>query len=104
MTRFWGPIGINRGVITESPGVIKQDIHEVEVSGEIRSQRLSWQNAGMRDKLNIRHVLSIVTPEDSEIDFTEVVYIVWKGRKWAVTSIEYKRPRVELSFGGLYNG
>jgi len=47
--------------------------------------------------------LSIITPEDSIINFTEVVYIWWQGRKWSVRSIEYKRPRIELTLGGLYN-
>ncbi len=104
MTRYLGTIGIKRGSEETSPGIHDITIEDVEVTGEIRNVGAKWQNAGMRDSVTARHVLSIVTPEDSMIDFTEVVYIVWQGRKWSVINIEYKRPRVELRLGGLYNG
>lgn len=104
MSRYRGSIGINRDPVETAPGIFTAVIDEVEVSGEIRSIGARWQNAEMRDSVVARHVLSIVTPEDSIINFTEVVYIVWQGRKWSVVSIEYKRPRIELTLGGLYNG
>jgi len=104
MSRFWGSIGISRGPVETAPGVFKQNIEEVSVTGEMRQLHLRWPQAGMREGLSAKHVLSVVTPEDSVIDFTEVVYIVWQSRKWSVTSIQYKRPRVELTLGGLYNG
>ncbi len=104
MTRFRGNIGINRGPEETDPGVYAKIIDEIEVTGEIRGLSTRWQNAEMRDSLRARHVLSIITPEDSIINFTEVVYIWWQGRKWSVVSIEYKRPRIELRLGELYNG
>jgi len=105
MSKFRGSIGINRGTVeTDSPGVFEREIEEVEVTGEIRNIGARWQNAEQRDTISARHVLSIVTPEDSIINFTEVVYIVWQSTKFSVTSIEYKRPRIELALGGLYNG
>lgn len=104
MTKFRGNIGINRGPEETDPGIFVQEIVEVEVTGEIRGLGARWQNAEMRDSLRARHVLSIITPEDSIVDFTEVVYIWWQAQKWSVVSIEYKRPRIELRLGGLYNG
>jgi hypothetical protein len=104
MARYWGVIGINRGPVQTSPGILTPKIEEVQVSGEMRQERLNWPQAGMREGLSARHVLSVITPEDSDIDFTEAVYISWQGRKWSVTSIQYKRPRVELSLGGIYSG
>jgi len=104
MTRYRGSIGINRAHTETAPGIFQATIEDIEVTGEIRSIGARWPNAGMQDGLKARHVLSIVTPEDSDVDFTEVAYILWKGRKWDVISIEYKRPRVELGLGGLYNG
>jgi hypothetical protein len=103
MSKFWGPIGINRGFQETGPGIIDNVIEEVYVKGEIRNVKASWSQQTMNDTLQARHLLSVVTPEDSEIDFNEVVYIVWQGHKWAVTSIQYNRPRVELTLGGLYN-
>lgn len=104
MTKFRGFIGLNRGAVeTSDPGIYEETIEEVEVTGEIRNIGARWQNAGLGETVSARHVLSILTPEDSIIKFTEAVYIWWQNRKWAVVSIEYKRPRVELGLGGLYN-
>lgn len=104
MSRYWGSIGINRGLVESSPGVYEPNIEEIEVNGEIRSIGARWQNAKLGETIRARHVLSIVTPEDSISDFAETVYIWWQTKRWSVVSIEYKRPRVELSLGGLYNG
>jgi hypothetical protein len=104
MTKFRGSIGIDRGSIETDPGIFEPSIEEVEVTGEIRTQTARWQGHEQRDTVSARHVLSIVTPESSIINFTEVVYVVWQGQKWSVRAIQYKRPRVELSLGGVYNG
>lgn len=104
MTKFRGNIGLNRGPVETDPGIYVQTIDEMEVSGEMRGLGARWQSMEMGDSLSARHVLSIITPEDSIITFTEAVYVLWQGRKWSVVSIEYKRPRIELRLGGLYNG
>jgi len=103
MSRFWGNVGINRGYVETAPGVHTEDIVEIEVMGEMRNIGARLPNANQREGVTARHVLSLINPEDFEIDFTEAVYIWWQNRKWAVVAIEYKRPRVELSLGGLYN-
>jgi hypothetical protein len=104
MTKFRGSIGIDRGSVETSPGIFEPNIEEVEITGEMRNLSARWQSHEQRDSVSARHVLSIVTPENSIIDFSEVVYIIWQMRKWSVVSIEYKRPRIELALGGLYNG
>lgn len=104
MSRFRGPIGITRGHHETEDGIIRQYIDEVEVYGEIRNDGASWSQHGMNESVRAKHLLSVVTPEQSVIDFNAVVYVVWQGRKWSVTAIQYKRPRVELTLGGLYNG
>lgn len=104
MTRFRGNIGIRRDFTQVSPGVYSAQIDEVEVYGEIRQASLRWQQANQGDGVKAQHVLSMIPPEDDDVYFNEVVYVEWKGHKWAVTSITEKRPRVEYSLGGLYNG
>lgn len=104
MTRFRGPIGINRGVVETAPGIFTPYIDEVVVYGEIRNVGTRWSQQNASETVKAQHLLSVVTPEDSDIDFNEVVYVYWKRRKWAVTSIKYARPRVDLTLGGLYNG
>ena len=104
MTKFRGSIGIDRGSVESSPGIFEPLIEDVEVTGELRNPTASWRGHEQRDTVSARHVLSIVTPEDSIIDFSEVVYVIWQGQKWSVVSIQYKRPRIELTLGGKYNG
>ena len=104
MAKFWGKIGINRGPRETAPGIFEQFIEEVTVAGEVRTLGARWQNHELGGTVSARHVLSIITPEDSAADFNEVVYVWWNGRKWSVRSIEYKRPRIELMLGGKYNG
>lgn len=79
-------------------------IDEIEVSGEMKSLSLRWPAAGMQDGLSAKHILSIIVPEDDAIEFNEVAYVIWQGRKWSVVSISYERPRINLTLGGLYNG
>ena len=104
MSKFRGSIGINRGSVETSPGIFEPSIEELEVTGEMRNLSAKWRSHEQRESVSIRHALSIVTPEDSIIDYTEVVYVIWQSQKWSVVSIEYKRPRIELALGGVYNG
>lgn len=104
MTKFRGTLGFNRGTKETSSGIYQMQTEEVEVSGDIRNVGARWPNAGLGNDVSLKHVLSIVAPESDIALYSEVVYILWQGRKWSVLSIAYKRPRIELSFGGLYNG
>lgn len=104
MTKFRGNLGLNRGPRETSPGIFQQVIEDVEVIGTMMSLGLRWPGAGMQGGLSAKHILSIITPEDESVDFNEVVYVEWNGKKWNVVSIEYKRPRINLTLGGLYNG
>lgn len=104
MTKFWGKIGFNRGDTEGEPGIFTSTIEEVEVSGKMRLEGARWQNHELGGTIAAKHVLSIVTPEDSTIDFAEAVYICWQNQKWSIVAIKYLRPRIELTLGGLYNG
>ena len=104
MTIYRGLIGMNRDPVETKPGVLTPVVEEVEFVGEVRNAGVNRPNAGMQEGLSASHVLSIITPEDSIVKFTEVAYVVWQSRKWSVTSIKYNYPRIELSLGGIYNG
>jgi hypothetical protein len=104
MTKFRGNIGLNRGPVESDPGIFSQVIEDVEVTGEMLNLGLGWQGVGMQDSLSAKHILSIIIPEEESVEFNEVVYVEWHSRRWNVTSIEYKRPRINLTLGGLYNG
>lgn len=104
MTKFRGNIGLNRGPVESDPGIFSQVIEDVEVTGELLNLGLHWQGVAVQDSLSAKHILSIITPEDESVEFNEVVYVEWHGRKWNVVNIEYKRPRINLTLGGLYNG
>lgn len=102
--KFRGVIGIRRGFNEISPGVYSPVIDEVEVFAELRQVGLSWSQQSQGDGLKAKHVVSMIPPEKDDVYFTEVVYVIWRGQKWSITSITEKPPRVEYTLGGLYNG
>lgn len=104
MTRYSGLIGINRGFVETEPGIFQPSVEEVMVQGELINLSARWSAQSMNDTVTVRHKLSVITPERDGLDFVEVVYIWWQDQRWSVTAVEYKRPRVEFSIGGLYNG
>jgi hypothetical protein len=104
MARFWGKIGINRGPVEVRPDVFEPNVEELSVYGELMNQRYSWNQDSMTDSLRANFILSMIVPDDGELNPTEVVYVVWQGAKWSVVGLTYKRPRVEFKLGGLYNG
>jgi hypothetical protein len=104
MTKFSGIIGMNRGVVEAPPGVFLPAIEEIEVVGDMITLGARWQSSQMNASISAKHILSMIVPESEVIEFSEAVYIVWQGRKWSITSIEYEQPRIKLTMGQLYNG
>lgn len=104
MAQFRGKVGIRRGYNQTKPGVYTSDIEEIDVIGELRFPKVGWRPQDQAGSVSLRNTLSMIIPEGSDIGIEEAVYIIWRDIKWTVTSIEYKPPRVELGFGGRYNG
>jgi hypothetical protein len=105
VARYSGYIGVKNDPVEVRPGVFTQDISEIEVSGQLKPKPWRWSAGELaQDKATAGHIISIIAPESTIGDWGEVLYATWQGRKWAVKSVEYARPRINLTLGGYYNG
>jgi len=104
MTRYRGVVGTKLPPEEVSPGVWESKIVETDVVGDIYLKPSRWSGTELsQTKITANHILSIFGCDNLD-DYADVVYVVWQNRKWTVTKIEYIRPRVKLTLGGLYDG
>lgn len=103
MGRYSGVIGIKGSAVEVEPGVFKKTIIELPITGSIFRRRMFWSTDSVQqDQLRAGQTISFVAPSDLKNNASEVVYATFQGRKWTVTSVDYKPPRIEITLGGLY--
>ena len=102
--KWYGTIGFVETVETQ-PGEWTEEVIEREYFGEVLR---SYQGIQTADKLNdditISNRISIVSSPYTEQHLHSIRYVVFKGVRWKVSSIEDLPPRIILSLGGVYNG
>lgn len=102
--RFSGQIGIRREPIEVEPGRFIPVIDEITITGKVITQRARFSGASIsQDTASVNQVVSFILPEALIDTFNSIVYVVWQRKKWSVSNVEYLRPRVNVTFGGLYN-
>lgn len=103
MAKFYGAIGFAETVETD-PGVWEEKIVEHSYSGDlIRNIRRLEPASSVNDNVNITNEISIVADPYAEQNMYAMRYVVFKGSKWKISSVEVNYPRILLSIGGLYN-
>lgn len=103
MAKFYGAIGFAETVETD-PGVWEEKIVEHSYSGDlIRNIRRLEPASSVNDNINITNEISIVADPYAEQNMYAMRYVVFKGSKWKISSVEVNYPRLLLSIGGLYN-
>lgn len=105
MARFSGHVGLRTDPVEVEPGIYDEGIEDRPITGDILLKPTRWSGGELsQDSVRANHEVSFIIPETTLSDFAEVVYVVWQNRKWSVTAIQYMRPRLKLTLGGLYNG
>lgn len=105
MSRFKGVVGLRGDPVETKPGIFVESISERVFRGELRNNNVRWRSGELaQDSVSANHVVSIIGPESLLSDFSGAVYVVWQSRKWTVKSMQYIRPRLNLTLGDLYNG
>lgn len=103
MARFSGTVGFVN--MTETyPGVFQEQAYEEKVYGDLLSDRYNNSpSQNLNDNIVISNRVSIVASDKSFQKYQGVKYVIIKGVKWKVTSVEIAYPRLILSLGGVYN-
>ena len=105
MNRFYGPIGFTFGTIETSPGVWDDVITVRNYYGDVMKRRVNWTKGdSLNDNIKINNQISILADEYAEENAYAMKWVMWKGVKWKVESIEFERPRIILTIGDIYNG
>jgi hypothetical protein len=105
MARYSGIIGFVDTVET-SPGIFEKKVVRTQTySGDVLEIRKRQDSQGSINKeLTLDNEISILADEYANDNFFSIAYATYHGVKWTVNSVKVARPRLILSFGGVYNG
>lgn len=105
MSKFYGAVGFGLSEQKEtSPGVWEVTPVTKNYYGDILNNNFRNQsnNNTINDDIVVTNRISIVADPYARNNFHEIKYVVWRGTKWKVTSVEEQYPRLILSLGGIY--
>lgn len=103
MAKFYGVIGFAETVETD-PGVWEERIVERSYYGDlIRNIRKLQSSTSVNDNIVISNEISIIADPYAEQNMYAMRYVVFKGNKWKIESVDVNYPRLTLSIGGVYN-
>lgn len=104
MAKFHCSIGYTM-IEETSPGVHTQVVTEKSYTGDILRNSQRWDNSeNLNQNFNVNNRFSVVANAYAYENFDKMIYILWNGTKWKISSAEIQRPRIVLSIGGVYNG
>lgn len=102
MSRFSGKLGFVMTTETEE-GVWLENFVELQVKGTIRSLYVRNDNsASVNTNLRLTNEISILMDTKIQHYLDTLKYVVWKGSKWEVNSINVNYPRLNINLGGPY--
>lgn len=104
MAKFYGAIGFAETVETE-PGIWEEKIVERSYYGDVirNTRKLQTASNSVNDNVVISNEFSIIADPYAELNIYAMRYIVFKGNKWKIESVDVNYPRLTLTIGGLYN-
>lgn len=101
--KFIGKIGYATQIET-SPDVWKEQYIECSYKGDMLSLNHRLQNGTeINDTPRINMRVSVVCDAYGRDHYNDIRYVVHRGLKLKVESVELKYPRLELGIGGTYN-
>lgn len=104
MAKFHGVVGYG-STVEKAKGVWEDVIVEKVYYGDVLRLSRELQAA---DKVNkdivVSHTIEIMADAYAYEHYEKIRYILWEGRRWEVSSVEVRRPRLAFRLGDLYNG
>jgi hypothetical protein len=103
--RFHGAVGYATQQET-SPGVWQEIITERSYFGDVirANRRLETPVTTLNDDVVLENSIAVVADAFALSNFETMRYVTWNGKRWIVTNVEIRRPRLILTIGGLWNG
>lgn len=103
MARFSGRIGYAQ-VVETAPGVFRESYFERLATGTL-SSIVARPTAGETTitNLQVTNIASVVLDAYIMQQFHNIRYIWWNGVKWRVSSVEVKRPRLNIAFSEVFH-
>lgn len=105
MAKFRGTIGFVIDDVEVSPGIYKTEIIERTYTGDIYrdSKRMTDSSSTTNQSVSLSISFNFLT-DNFAIDYLYAMsYLIFRGKKWSISTLELKYPRMEITLGGLYN-
>lgn len=100
-------LGVSMGQVEDPqhPGVFSDSMKEIPVTGLLlrEGQYPNRSVEGTVTNVALQNRISIIMDSRIEKHIFNIRWATFEGVKFAVTSIEVKRPRIVLTLGGVYN-
>ena len=104
MAKFYGVVGYEHTTETV-PGVWSAVFTERNYTGDvIKNIKRSHEGESLNDEPTLSNMISILADPYAYQNFSAIKYVEWMGVRWKVNNVDVQRPRLILSFGGVYNG
>ena len=104
--RFSGVFGYGESSETlPGTGVYEDVITEYPYYGDVgRDSRRLEEGEKIHDDLSVNNSISIVGDAKANADFRLMKYVMWRGTRWTIDTVEVRPPRLLLTLGRVYNG
>lgn len=104
MGRIFCKIGFGEKEVETSPGVIEVIEVEKDYYAELFTNNYGWdRNETLNDNISFNNRLSFIADNFALQNFQDIRYIIYLNTKWKVEKVEISRPRITVSFRGVYN-
>lgn len=104
MSKYYGAVGYTTTVETR-PGIYEPTIIEREYTGDVIRHQRNWQAAeSINDDIVLSNRISIVADDYAYENIGNMRYVTFLGKPWKVKSVDFERPRLVITLGGIYNG
>ena len=100
--KFSGKVGFAT-TVEKAKGVFAEEYVERHYYGDLLRKSIRQQAAeGLNDNTRTNNQISIISDAYAYDHFSEIVYVIWKGVPWKVTTIDEQFPRITLSLGDVF--
>lgn len=104
--KFAGNVGFWMIADETKPGIFVDHMVEKHYTGDVTRMLNKWDSRteATTDDLNVNNQISIIGNLFAHENWPSIRYVVWKGIRWKVKTIEIRFPRLILEVGGVWNG